>query len=306
MELNKKKFNKKGMFFTLIVISLLSLFLVSYNVYSFVLDRSPINNRIKTMNNFVFSVEQDLSRQLYISGFRIIFLFEKLISEEGNYITSFNETFNEAFQNGTIYGESQELMNGVTFSEIEDSINQKGSGINVNISLTNPNISVTQEDPWNIKVSLEVNLLISDKSNLASWDRTSIITAHIPIENFEDPIYVVNTNGMVTNKINQTPYTDFIDGGNVYNLLSHVQNSYYINSSLAPSFLDRLQGKLSANENGIESLVYLPELSGQGISVSDKSVVDYIYFSLNNPSTNSISGMPSWFKLDTAHLSIYD
>ena len=91
----------------------------------------------------------------------------------------------------------------------------------------------------------------------------------------------------------------------VSNLQKHVDNSLYINSSLAPSFLDRLQGKLSANANGIESLVNLQKLSNQGLSISSKSVVDYIYFSSNNPSSYNINGMYNWFRLDNDHLDIY-
>ena len=74
---------------------------------------------------------------------------------------------------------------------------------------------------------------------------------------------------------------------------------------LARSEIAALEGDLSANENGIESLVYLPELSTQGISIKSKSVVDYIYFSTNNPPSQTVIGMPSWFRLDDEHLSVY-
>lgn len=297
-----KKKGKKGMFFTLMVMALLFLFLTSYGVYSFVADRGSINSRIETMNNFVFSVEEDLSRKLYISGFRIIFLFEKEISETGNYITDFNSTFEEAFFNGTIDGVSQDLLNKVLFQDIEDSFNERGGKINVNVSLLNPGIVVSQEDPWHVKVTLNADLFVQDRAELASWNRSASISALIPIEGFEDPIYIVNTNGLVANKINRSVYSGF----GVANLTSHVENSYYINSSLAPSFLDRLQGVSAANVNGIESLVNLVRLSSQGIPAQDKSVVDYIYFSGDNPSASSVAGMPAWFKLDSNHIAIYD
>ena len=66
-----------------------------------------------------------------------------------------------------------------------------------------------------------------------------------------------------------------------------------------------LKGNKEPNENGIESLVYLPDLSTQGIAVKDKSVVDYIYFSNNYPASQTIAGMPAWFKIDNNHLSTY-
>ena len=298
----KQRKNKKAMFFTILAIALLSLFLVSYSTYAVVKERQAVNKRINTMNNFVFSIEQDLPRKLYISTFRIIFLLEAEIIGTGNYITDLNSTFEEAFFNGTIYGNNQELMQGVTFSGIETSLNDKARNTNLEISLSSPNISVTQEDPWNIKVTLRTDLFIKDKGDLAQWNRSAVIESYIPIDNFEDPLYIVETNGLVTNKINQTIYNFPITIGN---LPSHSTNSYYVESASAPSFLDRLQGINAPNINGIESLVYLPKLSSQGVTVQDKSCVDYIYFSTNNPSAQNIGGMPAWFKLDAAHLGDY-
>ncbi len=153
---------------------------------------------------------------------------------------------------------------------------------------------------------METDLLIKDKGDLALWNRTAVMHTYIPIENFEDPLYIVETRGLVTNQINKTPYSVFVQGGNYSNLFSHVQNSYYINSTLAPSFLDRLKGDIdNENPNGIESLVYLPKLSLQGIPGKRKSCVDYIYFSTNNPSYSAFPAVYSDFRIDNEHKSVY-
>ncbi|MFA5174476.1 MAG: hypothetical protein WC438_04820 [Candidatus Pacearchaeota archaeon] len=294
--------DKKGMVFTLIVLTLLSLFVLSYSFYSIVKDREPINKRVNTMNNFVFAVEQDIPRQLYISGFRSIFLFEKQIIETGQYITNVNYSFHECFFNGTINGIEENLMIGARFSDIQDSLNLKANKINAEVNLSNPSVQITQDDPWNVKFVLTADLLVKDDSNSIMWNKTFTTISYVSIENFEDPLYLVNTNGLVKNNINKTIYNNFSD---VTDLLEHVENSYYIAHSDAPSFLDRLQGINQANANGIESLVYLPGLSSKGVSVKDKSCVDYIYFSNNNPSASTVVGMPSWFKLDDGHVGIY-
>jgi len=300
-----KKLNKKGMFFTILAIALLSLFFVSYTIYTNVNDREPINKRIDTMNNFIFSLEEDLPRKLYASGFRIIFLFEEKIVENGTYIMDINQTFEEAFFNGTIYSEQQELMNGVRYQDIIDSINDKSNSFNVEVNLSNPKISISQEDPWNIKITLTVDLYIKDLGDLVSWNKTSNITTLIPIENFDDPLYIINTNGLIAQKVNKTIYEPFVDGSDVTNLTLHLNNGRYINSTSAPSFLNRLEGNITSNQYGVESLVYLPDLASQGITIKDKSIVDYIYFSDNDPSSNKVQSMPSWFKLDTSHHQIY-
>jgi len=300
--------DKKGMFFTILVISLLSLFLIVYTSYSLVSERKVINKRIETMNNFVFSLEKDLSRQLYISGYRAIFLFEKRIVEKGSYIPGINSSFQEIFFNGTIAGESQEMMNGVKFSDIQNSINRSANKINVAVSFSNYSVSISQDSPWSVKISLRTDVFIEDRSHLASWNRTETVNAYVPVEGFEDPSYTLNTNGKITHKIIRTNYAGFASGADVLNLSSHNQNSSYTNSTLAPSFLDRLQGKLDTNSPfGIESLVYLPEFSTQNIPTKSKSCVDYIYFSTSTPEIPSftIKYMPSWFRLDEAHLDMY-
>jgi hypothetical protein len=298
--------NKKGIFFTILTISILFLFVISYSFVSLIKDRRPINRRIETMNSFVYSVEQDLPRQLYISGFRTIFLIEKEILETGSYINDLNYTIEEIFYNGSLNGASEELMIGANFSGIQSFLRNKASKINADVILNDPQLKVTHDDPWSVKFSLTVDMLVIDKTNLSMWNRTQIIEAYIPIENFEDPVYIVETNNVVTNKINRTSYTVFVEGGDVSNLTSHLYNSSYIASATAPSFLQRLEGSFDANENGIESLVYLPSLSSQGITIKDKSIVDYIYFSTQNPSPlYQTTGMPAWFQLEDAHLDIY-
>lgn len=297
--------NKKGIFFTLLVIFLLFLFLVSYSLYSIVQERKAVEKRINSLNNFVFSVEENIPRNLYIAGFRTIFLLEKNIAETGTYATNLNSSFEGAFFNGTLYSQEQELMNGAKFSDIENLITQQADKINAEVFFYNPKLIITQEDSWHVKLILETDLLIKDKGNLVLWNKTASFSSYVPIQGFEDPLYLINTNGKIVNKINKTIYTEFVSGSQVSNLLNHVENSYYIASQTSPSFLDRLQGINSPNENGIESLVYLPKLSSQGIIVQDKSAVDYIYFSSDNPQSYHILGMPSWFKLDSGHLEIY-
>jgi len=309
MELGIRK-NKRGVFFTLVVVSLLSLFILSLTAFRVSNERETVNKRIKTMNEYVFSLEEDVPRKLFISGFRIIFLFEKRILENGTYISDVNTVFNEAFFDGTIEGtissEELTLIQGIRFADIEDSLNEKASKVGLQVDLANPQLVVDQTDPWNVRIVLNATLLITDFGNLASWNRSASIEGFVPIEHFEDPIYLINTNGQIAHKINMTPYTYFTVGADVSNLQDHVNNFYYIANPDGPSFIKRLEGDLSSDPQGIESLVNLANLSSQGISIKDKTVVDHIYFSASDPAANNVAGMPSWFKLDAPHHDIYN
>jgi len=302
--------NKRGIFFTLAAIALLSLALVSFSIYGVVKKRTEVTERVKSMNSFVFSLEEDFSRKLFISGFRIIFLFEKRILEDGNYINDSEAVIGEAFFNGTIEGslEGDEitLMQGVTFPEIRTALQTSAKRLNLNLELEDPELKVYHKDPWNVRLELSTNFSVTDVAGLASWNKTLVTTADIPVEGFEDPIYLIGTLGKIFQEINQTPYSVFVDGTDVTNLSDHSTHSYYTASNMSPSFLNRLEGNFSASEQGIESLVYIPDLSNQGLSIKDKSVVDYIYFGTEDPATQMVTGMPAWFKLDAAHYALYN
>jgi hypothetical protein len=300
------KTSKKGMFFTIIAIMLILLFMAAYGTFFVLEDRKNINKRIESMNNFVFSMEEDLGRQLYISGSRAVFIVEKYIAENGRYASDTNSLFSEMFFNGTFYGLSQDVMIGATFSDIENSISERAEKINLDVSIRPNFVSISQDNPWSIKITLNANLSITDKTNLASWAKSENYYSYIPIDNFEDPLYTIESGGKIIQKINKTTFFSLVSGSDVSNLLKHLDNSYYYNSELAPSFLQRLEGNISQSAYGIESFVNLPELSSQGIAVEDKSCVDYIYFSDNNPQAFHIAGMPSWFKIDYEHIEVYN
>jgi hypothetical protein len=308
--LKYRKMNKKGIFFTILAIALLSLFAVSYSVYSFVQSREGIDKRIKTMNSYVSSLEEDIPRKLYISGYRIIFLMEEKIIEDGQYLKDIDANFSGAFFNGTLYGVNHNATNegilyGTTFSDIVRDINRNANQLNIDVNFVEPEVSISQDDPWHVKVSLKSNLIIKDKGNLANWSRTSAIYTYIPIKNFEDPVYIVNTGARVVNKFEQTIYSP-VSG----NLLLHAENSYYTNHTDAPSFLQRLEGNLTAdsNRNGIESLINTHNLSSQGWQVKPKCIIDYIYFNdTNNPATHTPDLSNPWIVIDNSeeHTSLY-
>ncbi len=199
-------------------------------------------------------------------------------------------------------------MGGVTFDGILTTVREKAKKINANVSLENPSLNVLQVDPWNVKISLTADFIVEDVNGLALWNKTEEFVTYIPIESFNDPIYLINTNGLVSVKLKKSPHSVFVSDGDASNLNSHLDNSYYIASASGPSFLDRLQGSFSANQFGVESLVNLEKLTEQDISVKDKSLVDYIYFSSENPNSCDIeqNGLPSWFKLDRNHLNVYN
>ncbi|MDP2925051.1 MAG: hypothetical protein Q8N99_01635 [Nanoarchaeota archaeon] len=298
--------NKKGFFFTVSAIFILSLFILGYGIYQMTNDRTPINKRIDSLNDFMAFYEKDLPRQIYITGFRSIFLAEKSIVITGNPVNNISAMLSEAFFNGTMNGEHQELIVGARLSDLQRSLSLNSRIMNLNGSLNARSISITQEDPWNVLITLDANIYIYDLEGLAYINTTKNITTYIPINNFEDPLYVIYTGGIITNKIKKTIFLPFVTGSDVTNLINHAKNSSYIDSTLAPSFLDRIEGRITPSPYGIESLVDAQRLSLQSIPVRITSCVDYIYLVNNITTSHQIQGMPSWFRLDDAHLDMYN
>jgi hypothetical protein len=297
--------NKRGQIFTVIAIVLLLLLFVTFSVSSGLSDRKVIKSRVSTMDNYIFSLEENMNRQAHISGFRIVFLALDEITRTNQFIDleSFSE---EAFFNGTVNGEEKDILLGATYEDIVSSLDENARKLNMDILFENVSVSFSQEDPWNIIFSFEGDLVITDSAGLAKWERYKVASASIPISSFDDPLFLVYTNSKISRKINETIYAgNYGSEGNVSNFESHVLSGYYAYNPDAPSFLNRLEGNFSSDENGIESFVNILELSNQGISIEEKSVVDHIYFSSSDPIYFSVDGMPTWFRIDSEHLNYY-
>jgi len=297
--------NKKGQIFTILAIVLIALMFVSFELLSIYQDRQTVKIRVTTMQSFMNSMEENLERQLFISGFRILFLAGEEITK-GNYIVV-DDFFNETFFNGTINGVTNStILEGATYNDIINSINNKSKKINVEVIIDNSTLDIRQIDPWNVQLTLSSDFVLQDKSGLAKWQKKQNITSSISVEHFEDPLYLINSNSQITRKINRTIYEgNYADGGDISNFSKHVSQGYYASNSDAPSFLNRLEGNLSADPNGIESFVDRAAFLAISLDPGAKSCVDHIYFSADDPSNSAVVGMPGIFRIDANHSTFY-
>ncbi len=302
------KITKKSIFYTTAAIALTIVIIVTYSAYSTyrLSDKMEIiEGRIETMNFFIKDIEKDLNKGIYISGFRTLLSFNQFISTNGTFIDNSNERFKEAFLNGTINKQSLSLMKDSTFIDWANKISAEAEKIDIKFNLTLNGVKLNQTDPWSVEVGVNVTLDISDKKNTSRWLRERFLKTKINIVGFEDPLYVINSKGRVTNTIMPSNITSFVIGGDVTNLLIHANNSYYISHEDAPSFLMRFEGNLGNSTFGIESLVNLEEFQQQGLTLKDRSVVDYIYFGTKSTTNYRINKTPEWFKIDQGHLATY-
>ncbi len=302
---------KKGMFFTLMAISLVSFLVVTFSItaqYRYYNKMRLIETRAGLMNSFIDSLEKDMSRALYISGFRAIVSIDNYIVTNGTFISDLDATFDEVILNGTINGQQQILMINQTLTAWKNKIINKSrdSGLFVDINIFD--IKVEQISPWVMKFSAVMNFTLTDKYNTASWNMSNVeISSLLEVYGFEDPLYALNTNNKISRRIEATNITNWDNA----TLLSHLTSHTYDANPNAPSFLMRLTNNMSPSPYGIESLVDTNELIIYGIGVKNStSSVDYLYWDgggVNNSYIHGISdnGHP-YFMLDSEHAAFYN
>ncbi len=300
--------HKKAIFYTTAAIALTIAIMVIYSSYgSYRLSdkMDVIQTRIDTVNFFLKDVEKDLNKGAYISGFRTLISFNQYVTSNGTYIDDVNARFKEAFLNGTINKLPLSLMHDSTFTDWGNRISDEAKKIDINFNFTINDVKLNQTDPWTVDIGINLSLKVRDIKNTSYWERNKYITTRISIVGFEDPLYVINSNGRLTNNIVVSNITSFVINGDVTNLLIHANNSYYMAHNDSPSYLMRLQGKLTNSTFGIESLVNLEKFQQQGLPLKDRSIVDFIYFGSKNTVNYRINKTPEWFKIDAGHLDTY-
>src|SRR3989344_3726578 len=301
-------FKKKGIFYTIASIALTIVMIAtysSYNTYRLSDKMDVIQTRIETVNFFIKDVERDISKGVTIATFRTLLSFNQFNATNGTFIDNVNGRFKESFLNGTINQQPLSLMKDSTFTDWANKISIEANKVDIKFNFTINDVKLNQTGPWTVSIGLNLSLDIRDKRNTSYWIRDRYLTTKIDIIGFEDPLYIVNGNGRVTNAIIQSNITTFVVAGKVNNLLRHMNNSWYVARNDSPSFLMRFEGNLGNSTYGIESLVNLDEFQQQGLAIKDRSIVDYIYFGTKSTTNFRINNTPEWFKIDQGHLEFY-
>lgn len=303
---------KKGFVYittvSIFLIVLVSLFFI-HEVYDDPSSGGSIETRIKTIDYFISDLEEDAERAVYISGFRTFIALEEYVSAKGAFLDDVEQSFLEAFYNGTIGNTSPQILNQSTFSQYISKVNANSNRIGINLNITILDVELYHIDPWTVGVKINVAVNVTDHKGLASWNFDQTFLSEIPIENLKDPLYSVKTLGRLPSFVKRTTITEFVIDNETDNLLSHIENFYYNASPRAPSFLMRFEGNLSNDTHGIESIVDISFLEKQeDLTIYyTRSVIDYIYFGtiVTNNKCN-VQNMPSWFRIDESHIPDYE
>ena len=192
----RRRWRKKGFLFTLVTIFALMVFIFSLTFQSNIKIKNrmhAIESRIRTMDSFIEDFKRDFERGLYISSFRALLSIENRIVADSVFISDTKALFHEAVANGTLDGVPSPLMSGAKITDWITKIKEEAEKINIilNISvISDP--SLGQDDPWYIRVSMNISYVVEDMGGIAIWNTSGEIVAQIPVQGLEDPLITLS------------------------------------------------------------------------------------------------------------------
>ncbi|HLC60130.1 MAG TPA: hypothetical protein VJJ52_01750 [Candidatus Nanoarchaeia archaeon] len=319
---------KKGIFFTFISLAIIGILILIYTPQADITvqkDTKAMNSRISHIDNYVNELENVyMINIIEATAQKTLLSLVLYVKSTKAPVVDFDSAFAEIMLNGTINGvpidsiTEKKIMDNHTVTNWTARLVQAGQDtFNTNTSITLQAVKLNQSVPWDVDVTLVMSYSI--KSNVAEWKRDNVtVGASVNIEEFEDPLYFINTNGVYSNKIKRSGLE--FNQWNITFVREHVQNGTYVHwqDSQAPNFIMRFSN-ITSNSSccGIESLVN-PIM----VSPSDQggSYVDYLFwnqtynsqctqvYNVTNPATGNIGLWDEFkfFKLDVDHITKYN
>ncbi len=308
---NYKIDSKRGIVYLSIAIIFVGLIMVLFLMkIKDTVSSDSVEKRVRSINDFINSFHEDAERAGYISGYRSFVALEDYISESGAFVNNSEEIFKELFYNGTYNGSNSSIMKNSSFDLYISKVEDISSNLNLDFNFEIIDVSFYQLDPWNVYINLTATIVVVDLKGSANWTYDQVLSFDVPIYNLKDPLYSVYAAGRIQNFILESENIDFVNVSDNTTLVleKHLNGSYYIASNKSPSFMMRFEGDTDASPYGIESLVNIPLLESQDLTVyTDRSLVDHIYFEgKSHTLICDVQNEPyDWFALDLARVADY-
>jgi hypothetical protein len=176
--------------------------------------------------------------------------------------------------------------------------------------------------------SIVLYAYITDRVGSMTLNRTYNVTDAVSIEGFTDPLYPLNTRGMIERTIKKANMTINDSAAVSYMISISVRSpgtAWYVNNSDAPSFLEMIQNCTYQNDvlrnctktkypgMGIESFVFFPDLQNSSLTSEElkpnSTMVDHAYFNYTFVRGCNVTGVTNgaypWFQMDSGHNNTY-
>lgn len=254
---------------------------------------------------FTKSINDDMPRALEIMSKRALTEAVIRIENSGTPLADSSATLSELITNGTIEG--QPTGTNFTVTIWTTLLAQKGQqyGFDTKVNVIGTRFYSMDSEHIAAEVSISVNT--SNSNAKMGLYRIYNTTVAVPIEGLDDPLYTLKTNGILKRTVSFPNLT--VSGYAPFD--SAVTNEFYMPSS-GPNFLDRMEGRLISSgkygAGGLETVVFLPDLQSNGLTVKNsQSVIDYLYFdSAVYSGQTVVNSTYTWLKIDPVHAAIYN
>ncbi len=272
--------NKKGVLMTMTAIIIGGVLITFFSIWqepSLDEEYFSINTHISRTNDFLNNVESFIERRFVYEGWKALNKTAEHVSDQ-SYVDDFGEELKNCLMEETSYCGSS--LNS-SLKEWDEFV---FDGLGIPLNTTVLDMEVYQDNPWYISINSTFNFYVSDP--YATWNVTESLEVLIPIEGLNDPVYTMNNeNSIISSRYDLNFYTE---GGNftkrefisrlstIHRELKEKEDEglrLYIAYPNAPSFLQRMEGNNSPDENGIVSL----------IRTENYSSMDFIHFSQDCP-----------------------
>ncbi|MFW6449581.1 MAG: hypothetical protein ACOCZ6_00885 [Nanoarchaeota archaeon] len=300
---------KKGMFFTLMAMSIITLMLVAFtgthqlvNIKAFDVAESEYT----ILHLYKSTTENYAKHVLHMQSVHAVEAMLEYL-ENGGDISDTQNAFEELVTHATIDGSDAPKMGGNTLNALSNDIEDEGArflGIQADIDIVNPRI--TQHNPWEVATYADI-IINATKGNL-SYDSRRTVNSTFAITEYEDPLYLRYG---YTNYIKTSRRYDY-NMSATYDMLI---NRTYRHVELAPSFIMRIEENYDESACcGIESLINSTMITTA--AHEERSWVDHLFWSGERSCTNGYHPLYNFtwlseqseslgFKLDSEYMNIY-
>ncbi len=246
--------NKKSIFFTIVSISLVSLFLITFMGVSNISFNRP-EFLIETEFNILHSYTKEL-KENFIKDVLIINSINSLeemldyVDDNNGVIDNFQANFSNLMIDGSINIDGNEINISQNISSyVNDLDNEAKSLFGIKSNTTIHSIDIIQYEPW--KVNILANISINASLLNISYNINDLFNYSISITGFRDPVYLRNFNYNHSIKKTKLNKFDTID-----DVLRLIEEREYRHIPDSPSFIMRFENK-TTNSNccGIQSFI---------------------------------------------------
>jgi len=205
---NKKQQAKRGQVYSLIALLIilpllifLMFFLSSNQSFTSGIYEKIVADQV---HDVAKDMENDFVRAMKIAGKRALLAEINQVVLDGVPLTDSITTTKELVLNGTIEGNFNILMHENTLDDWQTSILSIPVGFNINLEYEN--LEIKNQDGFNINMTVDLSIHVSDKHDIAKVEKTIKKSVLVSVEDLEDVMFPLNTDGFVSRTIKIYPY----------------------------------------------------------------------------------------------------